>query len=269
MRVAYRVDGGGWRGLGHVARCEALVPELQALGVGVEIATRAEAVLPRLARLAPTKLLVGPSETAALAALGVDRVIVDLPHSIPLTGLPRPYVVGRSHCGDWSRALIRCEIVRARCSISPAPPPWRIYVSGGGTDAAGLLVPLLEAVGLLEVPVEPVVADGSRSDVGALMSSCHVAAIAYGVTALEAACVGLPAVYVAATDGHAVGARALMEAGCGIYAGVRGMVRERDVAGHLATLIDSAECRTAMAAAGHATVDGRGAQRVAREILEG
>lgn len=268
MRAAYRVDGGGWRGLGHVVHCEALVPELRAHGVDVQIATRTEAVLPRLARLAPTRLLGGASEVDEVAALDVDRVILDLPHAVPLVGLPRPYQVQRSHLGDWSRVLIRSQITSARGLDLRPHDRLRVYVSGGGTDGHGLLVPLLEAVGLIGAALEPVVADGTCADVGRLMVSCHAAVIAYGTTALEAACVGLPAVYVAGTDGHAIGARALAEAGCGVYAGVRGSVRESDVALSLEQLLAAPDRREQMRRAGMELVDGHGARRVAREILE-
>jgi spore coat polysaccharide biosynthesis predicted glycosyltransferase SpsG len=97
-------------------------------------------------------------------------------------------------------------------------------------------------------------------------TTCAAGVVAYGVTALEAACVGLPTICVSPTDGHAVGAVALAEAGCSIHAGRRG-VAEREVARILGTLLADAPARAAMSEAGRALIDGRGATRVAREIV--
>ena len=270
MQVAIRVDGGGWRGLGHVSRMVALAPELQRLGAHVVYATRTADMLPRLARIAPSKLLVGASDHDALAALSVDRVVVDLPYRVCTDGLPRPYDVPRSHAGDMTRAILRREFRAAHEAprTLPGGKP-RCYVSGGGTDGHGLLVPLLEAVGLMREDVEPVVADGSIEDVARTMAGCTLALISYGVTALECACVGLPALYLCATDAHEVGAKALAAHGCGINLGVRGRVSEHAIAAKADVLLRAPRTLDAMTAAGRALVDGLGAVRVAEEIVGG
>ena len=262
MRVNIRVDGGGWRGMGHVARAEAIAVELLALGARVTYATRTAEVLPRLARRGPTILLVGPDDAEALAAMRADRVVVDLPYPLRVPGASH---VARSHCGDWSRAVVgRPFRPRPRHQRGERP---RVYISGGGTDHHGLLVPLLEAAGLMRSEPDLVVADGSLADPAAAMARCDLALVAYGVTALELAAVGVPALWLAATDGHARGARALEATGCGRHLGLRGHVGEGTVAAEADALLEDRGRLAGMALAGPEAIDGRGAERVAREIL--
>ena len=53
MRIVIRVDGGGWRGMGHVARCEAIGAELLRMGHRVEYATRTKATVDRVVLATP------------------------------------------------------------------------------------------------------------------------------------------------------------------------------------------------------------------------
>ena len=275
MRIVIRVDGGGWRGMGHVARCEAIGAELLRTGHRVEYATRTKATVDRLARVAPTVRLVGPSDADALAAMDADRVVVDLPYP---TAIPDAFVVPRSHVGDWPCAIVRREFREWRDKYrrtaarwtgpNDVHPPKTVYVTGGATDGHGLLVPILEALALMDAAPSPVVADGSIDDVPATMATCDIAIISYGVTALECACVGLPAVYVCPTEAHEVGASALDAAGCGVNLGVHGrQCGELRIAQWADRLLAAPEEMAAMSAAGRALIDGRGAERVARRIV--
>ena len=260
--------------MGHVARCEAIGAELLRMGHRVEYATRTDETVDRLARVAPTVRLVGPSDADALAAMDADRVVVDLPYP---TAIPDAFVVPRSHVGDWAGAIVRREFREWRdgpadvCGFRSG----QVYVTGGATDGHGLLIPVLESLALMAAAPTPLVADGSIADVPAAMDGCDIAIVSYGVTALECACVGLPAVYVCATEAHEVGARALDEEGCGINAGVAGRydtatgysTGEYHIAGLADKLLADPDRLAAMSAAGRALIDGRGAERVAKRIL--
>ena len=94
-------------------------------------------------------------------------------------------------------------------------------------------------------------------DLANLLATSTVYVGAAGTTAVQAACVGTPAVITAAVRNQEAQAAALARAGCAVVADTAHMARA------CLTLLDDPDERAAMAARGRALVDGRGAGRVA------
>jgi UDP-2,4-diacetamido-2,4,6-trideoxy-beta-L-altropyranose hydrolase len=97
-------------------------------------------------------------------------------------------------------------------------------------------------------------------DLAGALAAATVYVGAAGTTAVQAACVGTPAVVTAAVENQAAQAAALAAAGCAVTA------HASDLAAACLALLDDPGRLAAMATAGRALVDGRGAARVAEAI---
>ncbi len=104
-----------------------------------------------------------------------------------------------------------------------------------------------------------------QPDVGSLMRQCDLAVTGAGVTSLELACIGVPAIHVVLADNQMLGAQAAQEQGIGLNLG-------NVPAWDLSTFqiayraLESREKRQAMSLAGRSLVDGLGAQRLAEAL---
>jgi len=137
-----------------------------------------------------------------------------------------------------ARELLRCDAgVRV------------LAVAGPEVDTAAL--PVDPRVELLEMP----------ATLGPSLARATVYAGAAGQTSLQAACVGVPAVLVAAVDNQQAQARALEAAGCAMRATADG------AAAAAVALLDDSDRLAAMARCGRELIDGRGAERVAEAVL--
>jgi spore coat polysaccharide biosynthesis predicted glycosyltransferase SpsG len=101
-------------------------------------------------------------------------------------------------------------------------------------------------------------------DLAELMESAAVYAGAAGVSALQAACVGIPAAVFPLVDNQRAQAKALHGAGCAVVAARPTSDALADVA---LALLDDSPRRVRMSDLGRALVDGFGAERVAAAIL--
>jgi spore coat polysaccharide biosynthesis predicted glycosyltransferase SpsG len=319
LHVAIRVDAGGQIGVGHAMRCATLGAALVAAGHRVTVVSAslpdwiaeryrsAGAVLER----APTKPVdvwvvdgyeLG-DEFTELAASGVAVVAIDDNHELPVAAA-RLVVNQNLHAsadlysdvGLDVRLLLGPSYAMIRRDVTSIDRSQRlgdgrtVLVSFGGTDPAGLTLPVVTAlVGVADVDVAVVVALGAdhpdrphvedlaerhadriRFDAGDLIDglrSADVAAIGGGSTLWEVASLGIPAVAAVVADNQAAGTAAAQAAG--FVAGVD--VRDGDrsaaqVAEAVLALLDDPERRAAMARAGRTLFDGRGAERVVEAI---
>ena len=92
------------------------------------------------------------------------------------------------------------------------------------------------------------------------LSGATVYAGAAGTTAVQAACLGIPAVITAVVPNQEAQAAALAAGGCAVVTDATGLARA------CLQLLDDPERCDAMAAHGRALVDGRGAARVAEAV---
>lgn len=317
LHVAIRVDAGGPIGVGHAMRCATLGAALISAGHRVTVVS---ASLPDWVaeRYRGAGAVIGSTpgspvdvwvvdgyelgdELTALAASGAAVVAVDDNHELPV-GSARLVVNQNLHAtadlysdvGLDVRLLLGPSYAMIRGDVTSIDRSQHhddgraVLVSFGGTDPAGLTLPVVAAlVGVADVAV--VVALGAdhpqrpqleelaerhpdqvRFAAGDLVDglrSADVAAIGGGSTLWEVASLGIPAVAAVVADNQQAGTVAAEVAGFVTGVDVRhGDRGAADVAEAVLTLLDDPERRGAMARAGRTLFDGRGAQRVVAAI---
>ena len=98
-------------------------------------------------------------------------------------------------------------------------------------------------------------------------AECDLAVLAFGVSAYECAHIGVPALYLGLTPDHAMSAQGFDDAGFGVNLGVVSALQDKKLSDAIFALAADPERRRAMAAAGRLAIDGRGAERLAQEIV--
>lgn len=190
--------------------------------------------------------------------------------------------------------LLRPEFARARELRSVRARVSRVLVTIGGSDPTGLSVAFVSWVrevfadSAIDVIVGPyftaealdalgraakldarIVLHRNPGDVRGIMLDCDLALTAGGQTTYELAATGTPAVAVAVAENQAANLRGLASRGALMWAGSAGdddlHARTRRC---LETLRDDVDARREMSRAALGVVDGRGAERVAVEILK-
>lgn len=101
-----------------------------------------------------------------------------------------------------------------------------------------------------------------------LMMAADVALVGGGLTALEAACAGVPAVIICEVDHQVETADALEAAGTARHAGLATGASTETIAALVQAVRRDVEERRRMSAAGKSLVDGRGLERVAAALME-
>src|SRR4051812_25900736 len=274
-------------GLGHLVRSSAVVIALRARGVTVECVANGavEETTVDGVRWVPGPLPAG-------APLLVDSYVAD-PAAIadvcawfddgrPAPGTARVLISPARPDGGDPRRLhgLHFSCLRPAFWGEPVVPVAdeveRVLVASGGGDPGGAAAKLSAAV-RAALPrarvrvvvgpqataapsegVEPVVAPPHLAD--EIRAAGMVVCLA-GQTALEAVCLGVPAVVVAAVGNQRPNARRLAETGAAVAADLDGPLAET-----IAALAGDRERRAAMSRAGRAAVDGFGALRVAAAI---
>jgi spore coat polysaccharide biosynthesis predicted glycosyltransferase SpsG len=193
-------------------------------------------------------------------------------------------------CVGWSWTVMGGEPWRAPRPLDSERAVLRVLVAMGGSDPLGLTLRAVKAVAAAGRRVTPVVVIGpatrfpealadacqaaapdadihfSPDSLLPLAAECDLAVIAYGVSALECAHVGTPAIYLGLTGDHAMSAQAFEDAGFGVNMGLVGTLNDRRLSDAITGLVADPGKRRAMAAAGRLAIDGRGAERLAAEI---
>jgi len=190
-------------------------------------------------------------------------------------------------------AMLRSEIAKARFISPPDPPPYRVAIMIGSSDLMGATAPLISAMagaktslpvridailGHMAPTLEAVQKAVSKADhaklhinppnLAQLLATSHVAIIAAGTSALELACLGVPAVMVVVAKNQESSAAAWHELGVHISVGFFEEGIEEYAAEKVISLLNDCELRSSMSAKGKAIVDGLGTVRVAREIVK-
>jgi spore coat polysaccharide biosynthesis predicted glycosyltransferase SpsG len=181
--------------------------------------------------------------------------------------------------GGATYALLPAAVTEARDGVAPGGrSPRTVLVSTGATDRGGLCARVVTALlaGESGVEVLAVIGPEMRRDglardprltllvepptLAAALGAATVFAGAAGTSAVQAACVGVPAVITATAANQEDQAGALVAAGCAV------MAPPDRIAGECLRLLDDAELRTEMSRRGRALVDGQGAARVAQSL---
>jgi UDP-2,4-diacetamido-2,4,6-trideoxy-beta-L-altropyranose hydrolase len=105
-------------------------------------------------------------------------------------------------------------------------------------------------------------------DIPAIMSRATVAICAGGVTALELAYLGIPAMVITVADNQKEGAKALYDQGAILDLGSYDQVPSHRISHFLRGLLNNPSMRETMSRAGKSLIDGKGADRVAETFLK-
>lgn len=200
---------------------------------------------------------------------------------------------GRRVAG-WEWVLLKRDFAAdAREGGSPAvaAQPIDILVTMGGSDPAGMTEFAVDALNLLPLPQAVEIVAGPAFDRAAalarvvarskhavrvsqgtdamagLMRASRLAVVSFGVSAYELAACGVPAVHLCLAADHARSSSAFVAAGIAESLGVFASVRPEQLAAAVSGLLgDTSRC-AAMSASARQLVDGRGAKRVAAEVV--
>jgi UDP-2,4-diacetamido-2,4,6-trideoxy-beta-L-altropyranose hydrolase len=181
--------------------------------------------------------------------------------------------------GGAAYAPIRSLFVDARDrALRDGRSPRSVLVSTGATDLGGIGTHVSAELLASDTDVDVVRVVGpdapvdslrtrprerllvSPPDLAAALATATVYVGAAGTTALQAACVGTPAVVTAGVENQEAQAAALAAAGCALTSGVG------ELAAMCLMLLDDPARREAMSSNGRALVDGRGADRLAGAV---
>ena len=229
---------------------------------------------------------------AVLDDLSDRRLAADLAFYPPIPQLRRAGwegFGGKVHAG-WDMVLLRPEFSRCRRDRREGTPT--ILVTMGGSDPAGLTLNALNALDRLSNDFRVLVVLGPgflheetlsallpgmrhRSEVmrdvrnmADIMSRADLAVASFGVTAYELAAAGVPAIYLCLTQDHAESATALVREGVAVSLGTYEGASAEALAEAASHLMNDSAAREGMSKRASGLVDGGGAERIAREIVE-
>jgi spore coat polysaccharide biosynthesis protein SpsF len=172
--------------------------------------------------------------------------------------------------------------------VARKPEQGRIVVSMGGADPLGLTDIALDALRQVAIPFRADIVIGpafaspgtlasqindagpafhakrDMSDLAGLFACCDLALVAFGVTAYELAALGVPALYIPASEDHVRSASAFSAAGLG--EGLPQNPTSGKIAQKISQLLQDRSRLSAMASAGPRLVDGRGAANIAADL---
>lgn len=185
---------------------------------------------------------------------------------------------------EW--VLLSSALVKR--SQRPNAPSDRLLITMGGSDPLALTEKIAVACAAriaapIDVVLGPSVADAENiavrlganstihvhrapADPAALYAGARLAVASFGVTAYELACLGVPALYVALTDDHARSVQGSEALGFGKFGAMAENLNAHVLAGDASKLWNDHMQLAAMSAAGRESVDGMGAERLARRI---
>lgn len=188
---------------------------------------------------------------------------------------------------EWALLGINPHLTPAHAPGGPRPI---VLVAMGGSDPQGLTLRSAQALAPLDTDarVRFVVGAGIKNaaavaraiaslspnfetiqgvdDLAGEYALADLALCAFGVTAYELAAFGVPALYLGLTDDHVRSAGAFDAAGMGISLGLAAHVKAHDILAHVRSLLNDPKRRHEMRNAGLATLDGRGASRIAADL---
>jgi spore coat polysaccharide biosynthesis protein SpsF len=221
------------------------------------------------------------------------RVACDLVFSPPVPQVKRMSWAGFT--GElkvgWEWVLLRRQFANLS-SVAKANPRPVVLVTMGGSDPAGLTLKAVKALDSLAEEFDTVLVVGGAfchnealvkllqvakrkfeirrnvADMAGVMAQADLAVASFCVTAYELAAVGVPGIYLCLSDDHAEAAQAFVDAGIGISLGVQHQVTDVQLAASLKTFLADEPLRAEMSRKSRSLSDGRGAQNVARAIVQ-
>jgi spore coat polysaccharide biosynthesis protein SpsF len=190
----------------------------------------------------------------------------------------------------WEWALLGFDPAKF-AHVAPSDERVRVAVSMGGSDPYDFTRLAANALAKIGAPFRAkfVIGPGFRNakgltrdieamspafetihgvtELGSVFAAADLALVAFGVTAYELAALGVPALYLALTDDHALSASSFAEAGMGFVLGLGRVVRPDDIARAVWNYILDEQRRRDMRAAGLNAMDGRAGARIAADLI--
>ncbi len=178
---------------------------------------------------------------------------------------------------------------RAPRTERTALEPPRVVVSLGGSDPFGYTRLVARALERVTTPFEArfIIGPGfagpdqlvrdiesmsahftavRNADAAYEFANADLAVAAFGVSAYELAALGTPALYIGLYEDHLESSRSFEQMGLGRMLGIGNAISEYNIAHAVAELLGDETHRKAMSAAGPATIDGKGAERIAADL---
>lgn len=206
---------------------------------------------------------------------------------------------GKLYAG-WEWVILRPEFAewqKKQDGISPSlltphSSPFKILVTMGGSDPAGLTIMAVEALNQLtsDFQAQIVIGPGFKhrtslhellrkshrhfeirenvSDMAALMSKADMAVASFGVTAYELAAAGVPSIFLCLTEDHSESASAFVDKDIALNLGVHDQVSESALSEAIRHLMDNESIRRDMGKRAQQLVDGRGTSRIAKLLKD-
>jgi spore coat polysaccharide biosynthesis protein SpsF len=150
----------------------------------------------------------------------------------------------------------------ARALMKITAPFRARFVIGPGFRNANTLAREIETMGPGFEAVQ------GASDLRSEFMSADLALVAFGVTAYELAALGVPALYLALSQDHALAASSFEKAGMGAVLGLSRIVRVDDIARATWQLLQDESRRHDMRAAGLNAIDGKASERIAADLVQ-
>jgi len=152
--------------------------------------------------------------------------------------------------------------LRAARALSTLEPVFRTrFVIGPGMENRERIARAIVAMRPTYETIE------GADDLATEYANADLALAAFGVSAYELAAYGVPSIYLGLTADHAESAAAFDHAGIGVSLGVADDVSDEDIARAVRQLLSNAHRRREMHAAGLMTMDGLGAERIAKDLV--
>jgi UDP-2,4-diacetamido-2,4,6-trideoxy-beta-L-altropyranose hydrolase len=153
------------------------------------------------------------------------------------------------------------EKVLKSLSLLPATFYVDVIVGAGNKHISAIKQAAIDMPMISYVHVDPV-------DVSKIMARAGLAIAAGGVTALELACLGVPSILITTAANQERPAQALADTGAAQLLGDYTQVTGEQIEKAASLLLEDGHQRQRMVDIGQENIDGNGAQRVSREILE-
>ncbi|MFB3901877.1 MAG: PseG/SpsG family protein [Acidobacteriota bacterium] len=181
-------------------------------------------------------------------------------------------------------------VPRARTPQADFTRVSRILITMGGSDPYGMsartvaLLSRLSVSAALDVMIGPGFRDHAKlrraigdcplpariiespEEPAELMEGADLAVASYGVTALELASFGVPAIHIYWSLDHQISGQFMVEAGATVGAGLYSELEEGKLVGLVSELCSHSKRRRDMSARASRLIDGRGAERIRRSI---
>jgi UDP-2,4-diacetamido-2,4,6-trideoxy-beta-L-altropyranose hydrolase len=211
---------------------------------------------------------------------------------------PVPQVERQGWTGFTGRLYVGWEWVLLRRYFADRPKRKEhgdspvVLVTMGGSDPFGMTLKAVKSLNMMDVDFRAVVVLGpgfthqknfeelitnskhcfdvryNVFDMSQVMVNADLAIASFGMTAYELAAMGVPAVFTCLTEDHAESASAFVRAGISMSLGVYSDLALDDLVQSIADLLDNSEKRAQMASQARKLVDGRGARRIAKQIIK-